>query len=232
METKDKHAKRKDHLEGKLKPKKEEPTYKEIPIDDEELGADEDADVKVLAYDVEVSEDEIEFLRLPKSATDYARVDEESFKTNIQVMAAKLKMGMRENEDSDSKGMDGEAQDQILESRRVCDTEQGSVDFRKKRVTDTKTFKRKKPSDAAEAAKEAKIKVMINNLEDMVMKNCMKVEVCLKDEKPIVSTLNAKARRGRSSLKEREKAGELVFVSSDKIGKLAVMETNLYNQCM
>ena len=66
----------------------------------------------------------------------------------------------------------------------------------------------------------------------MVTQNGEKEEVCLKDGKPIVSTLNDRARRGRCSLKAREKAGELVIVSTDKSGKLAVMEKNLYKQCM
>ena len=99
-ETKDKHSKKKDHLEKKLKPRKEEASVKGIPISDEQLGVDEDADAKVLAYGVEVNEDEKEFLKLPKSATDFVKIDEESFKTNIQVMAAKLRMGLREHEEN------------------------------------------------------------------------------------------------------------------------------------
>ena len=230
-ETKTKHAKKKDILERKLKPRKEEAFYMGIPIGDEELGEDTDADVRVLAYGVEVTRYEEEFLKLPKSATDYVKIDEESFKTNIQVMAAKLRMGVKENEDVGSQGMDDEAQDQILESRRVYDGELGEVDFRKKRVTDMETCKRIKPPDATEAAKEAKIQVLIDNLEDVVMKNARE-EAYQKDGRPRVSTLSEQARKGRASLMAREKAGELVVVGTDKSGKLAVMDRELYKQCM
>ena len=172
-----------------------------------------------------MSADEKAFLKLPK-------IDEESFKTNIQVMAAKLRMGLRENEDNAAKGMDDEVEDEVLASRRVFDSEVGCVDFRKKRMTDMETCKRIKPSDAAQAAKEAKIKLLIDNLEDVVMRNERKEKACLVDGRPRNSTLSAEARRGRASLQAREKAGELVIVSTDKSEKLAVIETAMYKQCM
>ena len=86
---KEKHARRKDNLEAKLKPGKEESSFKGITISDEELGIDVDGEINVAAYGVEVNEDEKTFLKLPKSATDFTRINVESFKTNIQVMAAK-----------------------------------------------------------------------------------------------------------------------------------------------
>ena len=125
----------------------------------------------MLSYGVELNEDEKEFLKLPKSATDFAKIDGESFQTNIQVMAAKLRMGVREHEDNGSQGMDEQAQEAVMATRRVFDRDDGVVDFRKKRVTDMETCKRITPPDAAEASREAKIQVLIDNLEDVVTKN-------------------------------------------------------------
>ena len=44
--------------------------------------------------------------------------------------------------------------------------------------------------------------------------------------------MNKRAVRGRLRLLEREKAGELVLVCSDKSGKLYPMSRALYKQCM
>ena len=80
--------------------------------------------------------------------------------------------------------------------------------------------------------KEAKNQVLIDNLEDVVMKNERKEQACLLDGKPQISTLSAQERKGRASLQAREKAGELVIVSTDKIGKLAVIDTDMDKKCM
>ena len=81
-EKKKKHARKRDMLEARYKPRKEADEIRGIPISDEKLGVDDET-VEVLAYGVEVSEKEKAFLRLPKSATDFARVEEEKLKTSI-----------------------------------------------------------------------------------------------------------------------------------------------------
>ena len=48
-EMKVKHRTKKDHLEKKLKPRKEEAKFRGIPISDRELGEDIDEDAKVLS---------------------------------------------------------------------------------------------------------------------------------------------------------------------------------------
>ena len=238
METNDawnskseKNARKKDHLERRHKPRKEEAEYRGIPISDEKLGED-DVKIEVLAYDVEVDENEKEYLKIPKSATDFVRIDEEKFKTSIQVLASKLRMGLREQDDNDSQGLDAQQEEDIKASHRVFDRENGVVDFRKKRVTEMAGCKRIKVPDAAETSKEAKLQVLINNLEDIVTKNGRKEEECLRAGKPQVLTLSEKARMGRASLRRREAAGELVFLGSDKCGRNAVMAKALYKECM
>ena len=79
-----------------------------------------------------MNDDEKEFLRLPKSATDYVKVDDEKVKTSIQVMAAKLRMSIVEKEEQeaevkgeDSQGLDVE--EQVLASRRTFNFQEGHV---------------------------------------------------------------------------------------------------------
>ena len=67
--------------------------------------------MEVLAYGVEVTEEEKAFLRLPKSATDYAKIDEERLKTSIQVTAAKLRMSLQEQEEGAARGLDVEEEE-------------------------------------------------------------------------------------------------------------------------
>ena len=172
-EKKEKHAKRKDALEARHKPRQEEDEIEGIPISDERLGPDNE-EVEVLAYGVEVTEEEKALLRLPKSATDYAKIDEERLKTSIQVTAAKLRMSLQEQEDDEngaSQGLDQEEEEAILACKRVYDPEEGSVNFRRKRVTDLANCKRITVPNAAEASKEAKIQVLVNNLEDAISRN-------------------------------------------------------------
>ena len=63
-----------------------------------------------------MNEDEKTFLKLPKSATDFTRINVESFKTNIQVMAAKLRMSLKDHDDNGAQGMDAGAEEVLLAS--------------------------------------------------------------------------------------------------------------------
>ena len=55
-----------------------------------------------------MNDDEKEFFRLPKSATDYVKVDDEKVKTSIHVMAAKLGLSIVEKEEQEAE-VEGEA---------------------------------------------------------------------------------------------------------------------------
>ena len=54
---------------------------------------------------------------------------------------------------------------------------------------------------------------------------------CRRDGVSVMSTMTEKALRGRVSLLDREKAGELVLVCRGKSGKLYQMSSELYRQC-
>ena len=248
-DKKEKNARKKDHLEAKYKPRKEKPSHNDIPVSDERLDeefGEEEENVEVFGYCVEVNEDEKEFLRLPKSATDYVKVNEEDVNTSIQVMAAKLRMSIKEKEENrrvlegkggptqgmdvqndnrggPARGLDGESEDDVLTSKRVFDVEKGTIDFKKKKVTEMVTNKWITVPEAAENQKEAKIQVLVNNLEDMLRKSMKEEARCLKAGNPVISTMTVNALRGKASLLEREKAGELVLVCSDKSGRLYPM---------
>ena len=227
-----KNSTKKDRLEAKHKPRKEEDYIKGIPISDRALG-EEDREIKVTSIGVELSEDEKAFLKLPKSATDFVQIDEEKVETNIQVMAAKLRMALREQSEGGGVASQGlEEQEALLASQRVFDRETGSADFRKLKVTELPTCKRITVPDAAKPAEEAKIQVLIDGLEE-VMKKCEKAEKrCPRAGNSKASTLSDQQLRGKESLQRREKAGELIMVGSDKSGKNIPMSVDLYKSCM
>ena len=216
-----KNNKKKQHLENKHKPRKEEKEFRGIPIGDKELGED-----------VELNEDEKEFLKLPKSATDYVRVDRDKVKTSIQVTAAKLRMSLMEQEGNDSQGMEVPDDELMLAGRRVYDPDEGNVDMSKKKVTDMANCRRITVPDAATVSKESELQVLIDNLEDVLMKAGKEEASCLKAGGVVKSTMTEQQGRGRESLLKREKNGELVLVGSDKSGKLIPMSPGLYRECM
>ena len=230
-EKKAENSKKKDHLEAKHKPRKEEAFYRGIPISDGALG-EEDIEIKVTAIGVDISADEKEFLKLPKSATDFVGINEEKIETSIQIMAAKLRMSLRNQEEEGEDGLEAEEQEALLASRRVFDPEEKIADLRKLRVTDLPTCKRITVPEAAEPAKEAKIQVLIDGLEEAMRENGRKEKSCPKAGKSSLSTLTDQQRRGKESLLRREKAGELIMVGSDKSGKNIPMSVELYKSCM
>ena len=119
-----------------------------------------------------------------------------------------------------------------MASRRVFDPEARIEDMRKLRVTDLPTCERITVPEAAEPAKEAKIQVLIDGLEEAMRKNGRKEKTCPKAGKSSFSTLPDQQRRGKESLLRREKAGELIMVGSDKSGKNIPMSVELYKSCM
>ena len=178
-DQKEKNEKKKNNLEAKHKVRKEKSVYKGVPISDEQLEAEfgaEESVNEVLGYGVELNDDEKEFLKLPKSATDYVEVDEEKIKTSVKGMAAKLRRSIGEQEekggrlegdevvsqgmdvqngsgDVPAQGLSVQNKDAIFESKRVYNSEKGVDDFKKKVVTSMVTCKRIMVPEAAEVQK-------------------------------------------------------------------------------
>ena len=55
----------------------------------------DDEEVEVLTYDVEMSGEEKEYLKLPNSVTDFVKIDEEKIKTEIKTMAAQVRISVK-----------------------------------------------------------------------------------------------------------------------------------------
>ena len=240
-----KNAKKKDHLENRHRPRKEQGRFRGIPIGDEELGPDGEV-VGCLTYGVVLSSCEEEYLRLPNCVTDFMKVDEEKMITEIHSMAAKLRMSVREVEEN--KEVEGGGESEVAEvaevrrteelevqmaSKRVFDRERGVADFRRKKVTDSKLKKRITVPGPVDVNNEGKILSLVNILENLVKKEAKKegkTKSASGDERR--STLTKEQSDGRSSLKKREKDGELVLVGSDKSGKRAAMKKDMYVSLM
>ena len=128
--------------------------------------------------------------------------------------------------------MDDKDEEEVFASKRVYDNNLKEADFRKRKVTDTGLNKRIKVPDPACTSKEVKIQGLVDALEEVAVKAGMDEVSCLRAGKPAVSTLSESAKKGRDSLKAREKAGELVILSTDKSGKRAVMSREKYIETM
>ena len=227
-----KNQKKEDHLEAKVKPRKENGFVEDIPVGDVELESeknDEEEVVEVKTYGVEVNDAEKEYLKIPNSMTDFKKMDVEEVLTCVQVTAAKLRMAFRNYEDS--QGLEKEQGDQEIETRMVYDEENKEVDFRKKRATDLPTNKRISAPKAAAVENEIKIQMLVQSLENIVKKAGKEEKSCPRAGRTC-SSLTEQALEGRRSLLQREKAGELVILGSDKSGERVVMETKLYTSIM
>ena len=125
-----------------------------------------------------------------------------------------------------SQGM--EDKETEMASSRVYDKNSRTADFSRKRGTDTGLHKRIKLPDPVTIQKETKIQALVDDLEEATMKAGRQASMFLRDGRPTQSTLTEYQLKGRTSVKAREKAGELVLVGSDKSGKRAVMTTDIY----
>ena len=69
---------------------------------------------------MDLNQNEKEYLKLPNSMTDFVKIDSEKMKTGVQVMAAKLRMSVKDGEEENSsQGMEDE--ETGLAARRVYD---------------------------------------------------------------------------------------------------------------
>ena len=75
-----------------------------------------------------------------KSMTDCVKIDKESMSTEIQVMATKLRMSVNKLEENDGEDLTENELEQELSMQRVYDVTEGSVHFRRMRVTNMKTW--------------------------------------------------------------------------------------------
>lgn len=210
---------------------------------EEEAEAERDKE-EIAAYGVEIDEDERAFLRLPKLMTDYGVFDEEKTRTDIAMMANKIRMSIRKKEDSEDKEREEEGEEltelekeekhrreivrdkEELEKRRIYDRDNGELDFGRRRVTDMKSVRRINPPKPISVKEEAKVQVLVEKLEREVKKEKERSNKEQKEGKGTV--LTEREARGRKSLLRRQKAGELVICVTDKSGRLCVMSPAKY----
>ena len=55
----------------------------------------DDEEFEGLTYDVEISGEENEYLKLPNFLTDFVKMDEEKIKIEIKTMAAQVRMSVK-----------------------------------------------------------------------------------------------------------------------------------------
>ena len=237
-EVKLKHAKKKEHLESIYKPNKDNVDMIEgVKVSDRLLDEEaEDVNIETLAFEVEINEDEAEFLKLPISLAEYPKIDVEQFKTDIQALASKLRMDLQTKENNEGKEMTEHELNEDVKSRMPFDKVQMDLDFGRRRVTDMPNCKR--ITVPGPCSKETKLQTLISNLEDVVEKaaraekNGKKTNSCPRAGNRELDPLNEKQARGKKNLLKRQDAGELIIWQIDKGGRLCVSSCEFYKERM
>jgi hypothetical protein len=189
---------------------------------------------KAVTEGIEIDEDEEAYLNIPKSLADHADLDEIKTMNDINIMGDKIRWSLREEEEKRKKNegkqaMSREEEEEETEKeaklKRIVDEEAKTVEFAKKRVTSMKSCTRITLPQTLGGATEAKIDTLVGGLTDAVRREAKRRKGVRNKSVYTESEL-----RGKEKIKKREKAGELVVVSTDKSGKRAGLETERYRQ--
>lgn len=183
----------------------------------------EKADEKVVKEGVETNDDEDAYLKIPNKMSDNTTFDKIKMMSDIQMMLFKIRMSVRKRNEDDKSGMNAEELENVKtierDARNVVNMEEMTVDFAKRRVTDMKTCRRITLPKCLDGDTEAKLKTLEGSLEGAVLREEKRAENRKKNE----TVLTDKEVRGKISIKKREKAGELVYMTCDKSGMNAVV---------
>ena len=116
------------------------------------------------------------------------------------------------------------------DSRKVFDEECGKLQMSKMRVTDAKYDVRSYPPREAGTKDEMRIQMRREECMDEFCK--VKKELCDKKGrlKNTNSNMTIEEQSGKKSIMRRMKEGEIIITTTDKSGKYAVIEPDLYKQ--
>ena len=158
-------------------------------------------------------------------------LNEEDYEVEVEVEAVKTRMELhkqRELKEVDESREENEKRDK--ESRNIFNEQKGELQMSKMRVTDAKYNIRSYPP--REAGTRDELKLQVRHDECMYEFNQVKKELCNKKGrlKNTSSNITIEEQNGMKSLKKRMKEGEIIITTTDKSGKYAVMETDLYRQ--
>ena len=162
---KEKIRRKKNHLAEKYRPKSKVDTMRDIKIADKLMPLNVQQTDKPLVLEVEIDEDESNFLLLPASIAEIPMLDVEGMKTDIQAIACKVRMESSNNEGG-REPQDSQRRDSEIDARSVSDSRSNTLDFREQKVTDMKNCKRVYVPGPCK--KKSKLQTLITRLEDIV----------------------------------------------------------------
>ena len=162
------------------------------------------------------------------------RLRKEEFEVEAELECVKQRMELwKRSQAADEEGKVDEKEVEIMdkdyqESKNIYEEETGTLDMTKLTVTDMKYNTRSDPMRAAPVHEEIVIQVKRQEM----MNAFQKVQNTICDRKGYQKTENItdSVKEGMKKLNQRRKKGEIVITTTDKSGKLAVIETNLYKQ--
>ena len=255
---KKKFSKKVEHLTKKFGEKKNCEMDKSVlkimgnpRIFEEDLGPEEiKKPVIVSSVDetVNLSEDELNVLKLGPKYCMFVDLDDEKFETDVEEMIMKTKWDLMSDDDRDKPGLEDIALNVLLgeevceeidrekeEELRVAESKtpfnQGEMTFNlaRRKATDMKGnsrvyFPKKSRSLEEEAALETLRVELLALFKVYVRKNCKK-----KGGAQSINLTHSQS-KGLKSLKKRFSEGELVIIPTDKSGNLAILSRKLYKE--
>ena len=213
--------------------------HKWYRVTDEELGEIEPIDVgdNYEVYgDIHLSEPEKKCLALGPKFMMTPKLSKEEFEVEAEMECVKQRMELwkRSQEADDEGNVDErdleEAESNYREKKEIYRKDKGILNMRKLTVTDAKYNTRSDPIRAA--AKKEEIKIQAKRQEMMDAFSRTTGAVCDKKGYQKKENISKVEKEGLRKLKQRRNDGEIVITTTDKSGKLAVVETELYKSAV
>ena len=185
---------------------------------------------------VQLSEPEKKCLALGPKYMMTPRLNREDFEVEAEMECVKQRMELwKRSEEADEDGYVDEkdleeAETDYKEKKKIYQKDEGILNMSKMVVTDAKYNTRSDPIRAA--AKKEEIKIQAKRQEMMDAFDNTTVAVCDRKGYQRMENVSKIEKEGLKKLKQRKRDGEIVITTTDKSGKFAVVETDLYKRAV
>ena len=183
----------------------------------------------VVYGDILLNESEKKCLNLGPKYMVTPNLNNEDFEVEVEMEAVKTRMELHKQvEIKNGEQSEKEINEKDRKSREIFDSENGTLQMSKMRVTDAKYNVRSYPPREVDVDNEIKIQYRRDEFMSTFAK--VKRDVCDKKGRPISKNLSDEELKGQISLTRKVKEGEIIITTTDKSGKFAVVEPELYKQ--
>ena len=220
-----------------MNPSKNNQPERFYKVTDEELANESQPEVfdnYVVYGNVILSDNEKKCLNLGPKFMITPELSRENYEVEVEVEAVKTRMEVHKINEIKEARIENVEEERIREekedkqSRKVYDEETCVMQMSKLRVTDAKYNTRSFPP--REVDKSNELLIQVRNGECMSIFDEVKREICNKKGKLKESNLTRDEQKGKVKLMQRAQKGELIVTMTDKSGKFAVVEPQMYKR--